>query len=71
MSSNMDGDLRLQRVMLARTKFGETDFGQRNAFVVADREDESRDFDGLLAPSALGLKQIAFDLQRHRLSWEK
>src|SRR6516162_5282732 len=31
MSSNMGGDFRLQRVILATTKFGETDFGQRNA----------------------------------------
>jgi hypothetical protein len=71
MSSNMGGDFRLQRVILARTKFGETDLGQENAFVVEDQEDESREFDGLLGPSALGLKQIAFDFQRHTLSWEK
>jgi Aspartyl protease len=70
-SSNMGGDFRLQRVLLATTKFGETDFGQQNAFVVEDQEDESREFDGLLGPSALGLKQIAFDFQRHTLSWKK
>jgi predicted aspartyl protease len=71
MSSNMGGDMRLQRVILARTKFGETDFGQKNAFVVEDQEDQSREFDGLLGPSALGLKQIAFDFQRHTLSWKR
>jgi predicted aspartyl protease len=70
-SSNLGGQVHLQRVILARTKLGETDFGQRNAFVVNDQEDESRDFDGLLAPSALGLKQIALNFQRHTLSWEK
>jgi hypothetical protein len=70
-SSNMGGDFRLQRVLLATTNFGETDFGQQNAFVVEDQEDESREFDGLLGPSALGLKQIAFDFQRHTLSWKK
>jgi hypothetical protein len=70
-SSNMGGEFRLQRVILARTKFGETDFGQQNAFVVKDQEDESREFDGLLGPSALGLKQIVFDFQRHRLWWGK
>jgi Aspartyl protease len=70
-SSNMGGDFRLQRVLLATTNFGETDFGQQNAFVVEDQEDESREFDGLLGPSALGLKQIAFDFQRHTFSWEK
>ena len=70
-SSNMGGDFRLQRVLLATTNFGETDFGQQNAFVVEDQADESREFDGLLGPSALGVKQIAFDFQRHTLSWEK
>jgi predicted aspartyl protease len=72
MSSNMGGDFRLQRVILAKTKLGETGFGQENAFVVEDQEeDESREFDGLLGPSALGLKQIAFDFQRRTFSWEK
>jgi predicted aspartyl protease len=71
MSSNMGGELRLQRVILARTKFGETDFGQENAFVVEDQIEESREFDGLLAPSALGLKQIAIDFQRHTFSWTR
>lgn len=70
-SSNLGGQVRLQRVILSRTAFGETDFGQRDAFVVNDQEDESREFDGLLAPFALGLKQIAFDFQRHTLSWGK
>jgi predicted aspartyl protease len=70
-SSNMGGELRLRHVILARTKFGETDFGQENAFVVEDQEDESREFDGLLGPSALGLKQIAFDFQRHTFSWAR
>ncbi len=70
-SSNMGGDFRLQRVLLATTNFGETDFGQQNAFVVEDQEDESREFDGLLGPSALGLKQIAFDFQRRTFSWAR
>ena len=70
-SSNMGGDFRLQRVLLATTNFGETDFGQQNAFVVEDQEDESREFDGLLGPSALGLKQITFDFQRHTFSWAR
>jgi Aspartyl protease len=70
-SSNMGGDFQLQSVLLATTNLGEMDFGQQNAFVVNDQEDESREFDGLLGPSALGLKQIAFDFQRHTLSWKK
>ena len=70
-SSNMGGDFRIKRVLLATTNFGETDFGQQNAFVVVDQEDRSREFDGLLGPSALGLKQMAFDFQRRTFSWRK
>jgi predicted aspartyl protease len=70
-SSNMGGDFRLQRMLLATTNFGETDFGQQNAFVVEDQEDTSLNFDGLLGPSALGLKQIAFDFQRRTFSWKR
>jgi hypothetical protein len=47
------------------------DFGQQNAFVVDDREDRNCDFDGLLGPSALGLKLIAFDFQRRTFSWKR
>jgi hypothetical protein len=68
MSSNLGGEVRLQRVIFARTNFGETDFGQQNAFIVQDQEDDSREFDGLLRPAALGLKQIAFDFQHHTFS---
>jgi len=70
-SSNMGGEFLAQRALLTRTKLGDTDFGHMNAFVVEDWEDETRDFDGLLGPSALGLKQIAFDFQRRALSWKK
>jgi hypothetical protein len=70
-SSNMGGEFRLQRVRLATMNLGETDFGQQNAFVVEDHEDTSCEFDGLLGPSALGLKQIAFDFQRRMFSWKK
>jgi hypothetical protein len=38
---------------------------------VEDQEDSSGDFDGLLGTSALGLKQIAFDFQRHTFSWKR
>jgi predicted aspartyl protease len=70
-SSNMGGDFRLRCVLLATTNFGETDFGQQSGFVVEDEEDQSRDFDGLLGPSALGLKQIAFDFQHRTFSWKR
>jgi hypothetical protein len=70
-SSNMGGEFLAERVLLTRTNLGDTDFGHMNAFVVEDWEDETRDFDGLIGPSALGLKQIAFDFQRRALSWKK
>ena len=43
----------------------------KRILVVEDQEDTSLDFDGLLGPSALGFKQVAFDFQRHTLSWKK
>jgi hypothetical protein len=67
----MGGDFRLQRVLLATTNLGETKFGQQNAFLVEDQEDGSREFDGLLGPSALGFKQIAFDFQLRTFSWKR
>jgi hypothetical protein len=70
-SSNMGGEFLAERVLLTRTNLGDADFGHMNAFVVEDWEDETRDFDGLIGPSALGLKQIAFDFQRRALSWKK
>ena len=71
MSSNMGGDFPLQLVLLASTKIAETDFGQQSAFVVEDQEDGSQEFDGLLGPPALGLKQISFDFQRRTFSWRR
>jgi len=47
---------------------GDTDFGQQNAFVVEDQADSSPECDGLLGPSAVGLKQIAVDFQRRTFS---
>jgi predicted aspartyl protease len=71
MSSNMGGEFKLKRVLLRRTKLGDTDFGPQSASIVEDEEDDTRNFDGLLGPCALGLKQIAFDFQRRTLSWKK
>jgi predicted aspartyl protease len=71
-SENMGGgEFQLKQVLLATTKLGKTDFGRQSAFVVEDQEGSSGDFDGLLGTSALGLKQIAFDFQRHTFSWKR
>jgi len=71
-SQNMGGGkLQLKCVLLATTKLGKTDFGQQSAFVVEDQENSGGDFDGLLGTSTLGLKQIAFDFQRHTFSWKR
>jgi predicted aspartyl protease len=70
-SSNMGGDVRLQQVMFAKIRLGETDFGRQKAFLVEDQRDSGREFDGLLGISTLGLTQIAFDFERHILFWKK
>ena len=71
LSSNLGGDFRVQSVRVAAMHLGDTDFGPQNAFVVEDRADCSPEFDGLLGPSALELKQIAFDFQRRTFSWKR
>ena len=71
MSSNLGGDFQVQSVRVAAMHLGDTDFGQQNAFVVEDQADSSPEFDGLLGPSALGLKRIAFDFQRRTFSWKR
>jgi predicted aspartyl protease len=70
-SSNMGGDVRLQQVIFAKMRLGETDFVRQKAFLVEDQRDSGREFDGLLGISTLGLTQIAFDFERHMLFWKK
>ena len=71
MSTDLGGAFRVQSVRVAAMHLGNTDFGLHNVFIVEDQADSSPEFDGLLGPAALGLKQIAFDFQRRMFSWRR
>jgi predicted aspartyl protease len=70
-SSNLAGEFERAQVHLRSVKIGDMNLGQQNAFLVDDQRDPTRGFDGLLSPPALGLKQVAFDLDRGTLGWSK
>jgi predicted aspartyl protease len=63
-STNLNGTFTRKEVRLQSLKVGETDFGRTPAFVVHDRRDTGRDFDGLMSPAALGIKTVSLDLTR-------
>jgi predicted aspartyl protease len=63
-STNLNGNFERKQVWLQSLRLGEAEFGQEPAFVVHDRSDAGRDFDGLVSPAALGITKIAVDLER-------
>jgi predicted aspartyl protease len=68
-STSLNGNFERKQVWLHSLKLGEAEFAQEPAFVVRDRIDGGRDFDGLLSPAALGITRITFDLQRGVLAF--
>jgi predicted aspartyl protease len=68
-STNLNGNFERKQVWLHSLKLGEAEFGQKPAFVVHDRSDAGRDFDGLMSPAALGITRIAVDLERGVLAF--
>jgi predicted aspartyl protease len=70
-STNLKGNVELKQVWLHSVKLGEAEFGQEPAFIIQDRTDAGRDFDGLMSPAALGLTKIAVDLERGVLAFSR
>jgi predicted aspartyl protease len=70
-STNLYGNFERKQVWLHSLRLGETEFGQEPAFVVHDRSDAGRDFDGLMSPAALGITRIAVDLERGVLAFSR
>ena len=68
-STNLNGNFERKQVWLHSLKLGAAEFGQEPAFVVHDRSDTGRDFDGLMSPAALGITRIAVDLEREVLAF--
>jgi predicted aspartyl protease len=70
-STNLNGNFERKQVWLHSLRLGEAEFGQEPAFVVHDRSDAGRDFDGLMSPAALGITRIAVDLERGVLAFSR
>jgi predicted aspartyl protease len=70
-STNLNGNFERKQVWLHSLRLGEAEFGQEPAFVVQDRSDTGRDFDGLMSPAALGITRIAVDLDRGVLAFSR
>ncbi len=70
-STNLNGNFERKQVWLHSLKLGEAEFGHEPAFVVRDRSDTGRDFDGLISPAALGITRIAVDVERGVLAFSR
>lgn len=68
-SRNLQGEFALREVQLSDVRLGNSSFGARRAYVAADHNN-GLSFDGLLGVSALHVRQVSFDFERRRLTWE-
>jgi hypothetical protein len=65
------GEYERKRVSLQSLKFGNAEFGHESAFLVERRNVESRAFDGLMSPAALGIAKVAIDQSQGILSFTR
>jgi hypothetical protein len=65
------GEFERTQVRLQSLKLGEANFGRQEASLVKGRSNGSRDFDGLLSPTALGITKVAFDLRQGLLAFNR
>ena len=70
-SMNLAGDLARQLLELNSATLGDLELGRQTAYLVDDEKDAGRDFDGLINPGLLGLRQIFFDFENRRLAWDR
>jgi predicted aspartyl protease len=69
-STNLGGSFTLRQIKANNVVVGEQNLGDRE-ILISDADNMSvYPFDGLLAPAALGFRQIAFDFDRGIFSWE-
>lgn len=50
---------------------GKQNLGPQTGLIVADQEDDGREFDGVLTVRRLYLEEIGFDFENHEISWKK
>jgi predicted aspartyl protease len=56
-----------KEVHLPKFQLGEAEFTRQQAFVMENRDEGGREFDGLLSPAALGIDAFTVDLERGAL----
>ena len=64
------GEFTHKEVTLRSLRLGGTEFGQEPASVVLG-EPQGSDFDGLVSPAVLGMRRVAFDLDRSILEFSR
>ena len=67
---NAGGKDTLAEVELQSVNVGPISRHKQKAYIWATPGDNLRNFDGLLGPAALGATGVAFDFERHRVSFE-
>jgi predicted aspartyl protease len=69
--SDTIGQSERKPVKLQNLRLGTSEFGQEPAFVVADGSHGGHPFDGLMSPTALGMRKVAIDLGRGQLAFSR
>jgi predicted aspartyl protease len=64
------GQNSLVAVEMDSIKVGPIFLRNQKAYVLSASEEDSRDFDGVLGPAALDVSDVAFDFDRHTVSFE-
>jgi hypothetical protein len=66
---NLGGKFDFQTVILPKARLGNNDLGPAAAFIVQDRPDDGRVFDGLMGIPFLHPRRISFDFENEMFSW--
>ena len=69
-STNLGGTFTLRQIRANEVVIGDQNLGGREILISDAQNMTVYPFDGLLAPAALGFREIAFDFERGIFSWE-
>jgi predicted aspartyl protease len=68
---NMPGTVWDLKINAVKQRSDTAEFGQEPAFVIADGSHGGHSFDGLMSPTALGMRKVAIDLGRGELAFSR
>jgi len=69
-STNLGGTFTLRQIKATEVMVGDQNLGSREILISDAQNMSVYPFDGLLAPAALGFREIAFDFEHGIFSWE-